>query len=93
MRIIEYTSSFRRDYKRVKATPKYRDIDSLLLSVLKLLQQDLPLPVKHHDHNLTGSWKDFRECHIKPDMLLIYQKEDSALRLARLGSHSQLGLC
>ena len=45
------------------------------------------------DHALTGDWKDYRDCHVKPDLVLIYQKPDSAtLRLVRLGSHSELGL-
>lgn len=92
MRTIEYTSAFKRDFKKVKATPKYHNIDSLLSSIFELLQKDLPLPQKNHDHNLTGNWKDFRECHVKPDLLLIYQKIDKKLRLVRPGSHSELGL-
>ncbi|HMU31204.1 MAG TPA: type II toxin-antitoxin system YafQ family toxin, partial [Nitrospira sp.] len=42
-------------------------------------------------HDLSGDWAGYRECHIKPDLLLIYRKSDSdTLRLARLGSHSEL---
>ncbi len=92
MRTIEYASAFKRDYKKIKANPRHRDIDLLLPLILKLLLDDLPLPQKNHDHSLTNNWKDFRECHIKPDLLLIYQKMDNTLRLARLGSHSELGL-
>lgn len=56
-----------------------------------LLLNDLPLPEKNRDHDLTGNWVDYRECHLKPDLLLIYKKVDSeVLRLARLGSHSEL---
>jgi mRNA interferase YafQ len=48
-----------------------------------------PLAEKHHDHPLTGDWKDHRDCHIKPDLLLIYRKpDDVVLQLVRLGSHS-----
>ena len=44
-------------------------------------------------HALTGDWKDYRDCHVKPDLVLIYQKPDAdVLRLVRLGSHSELGL-
>ena len=44
-------------------------------------------------HALTGDWKDHRDCHVKPDLVLIYQKPDAdVLRLVRLGSHSELGL-
>jgi mRNA interferase YafQ len=92
MRKIEYTSTFKRDYKKVKATPKYNNVDSLLSSIFELLQKDSALPLKNRDHNLTGNWKDFRECHVKPDLLLIYQKINNKLILVRLGSHSQLGL-
>lgn len=70
MRTIERSSAFKRDYKRVKATPRHaKDIDDLL----------------------TGNWTGYRECHLKPDLLLIYRKPESeTLRLARIGSHSEL---
>ena len=48
---------------------------------------------KHRDHALTGDSKDHRDCHIKPDLILIYRKlDDAVLQLVRLGSHSELGL-
>lgn len=48
---------------------------------------------RHRDHALTGEWKDHRDCHVKPDLVLIYRKPDDAtLQLVRLGSHSELGL-
>jgi mRNA interferase YafQ len=92
MRAIEYSSAFKRDYKRAKATPRYRDeLDMLLLAVLQLLMDDQQLPDSYHDHALKGDWSGYRDCHIKPDLLLIYRKgDDNTLRLARLGSHSEL---
>jgi len=92
MRTIERSSVFRRDYKRAKATPRHtKDLDSLLLSALTLLLSDRPLPANNRDHALGGGWAGYRECHLKPDLLLIYRKPDAAtLRLARLGSHSDL---
>jgi mRNA interferase YafQ len=49
------------------------------------------LAASYHDHSLTGEWTGCRECHIKPDLLLIYKKEgNDKLILARLGSHSEL---
>ena len=48
------------------------------------------LPAKYKDHDLIGNYKGFRECHIKPDLLLVYKKEGEYLQLARLGSHSEL---
>ena len=92
MRTIERASAFKRDYRRVKASPRHaRDIDMLLSDILTALLADEVLPIHNRDHALTGNWIGYRECHIKPDLLLIYRKPDTnTLRLARPGSHSQL---
>jgi mRNA interferase YafQ len=91
MRTIEWTSAFKRDYKRVKATPRHADIEGLLNGVGNLLAEDLPLAERHHDHGLSGNWKGHRECHLKPDLLLIYKlPNEETLRFARMGSHSEL---
>ena len=93
MRRIEWTRAFKRDFKRLKATPKHRDIEAVLGPILKRLVEDLPLPPKQCDHPLSGEWKDHRDCHIKPDLVLIYRKPDAeVLQLVRMGSHSELGL-
>ena len=90
--MIERSTAFKRDYKRIKATPRYRkDLDSLFSDILKLLLTDKVLPERYLDHSLSGNWHGYRECHVKPNLLLIYKKPDqSTLRLARLGSHSDL---
>ena len=91
MRTIERSSAFKRDYKKVTTTPRHRSLDPLLLATLALLLEDQPLPESNRDHALSGAWVGYRECHIKPDLLLIYRKPDTGtLRLARLGSHSEL---
>lgn len=92
MRTIEWTTAFRRDYKRTNATPRHKDdIETLLAHIVGLLADDLPVPAKHHDHALAGNWRDHRECHLKPDLLLIYKRPDNqTLRLVRMGSHSDL---
>ena len=92
MRTIERATVFKRDYKRVKATPRHiKDVDGLFSTVVSLLSVDQVLPEKNRDHSLSGEWHGYRECHIKPDLLLIYRKPDTnTLRLARLGSHSEL---
>ncbi len=91
MRTIERSSAFKRDYKRVKATPRHRNVDALLTEVLSLLLDDQPLPANKRDHALSGDWAGYRECHLKPDLLLIYKKPNiEVLRLARIGSHSEL---
>jgi len=92
MRTIERVSAFKRDFKRIKATPRHsKDIDQLLSAIVEKLLIDEKLPPRHRDHELSGNWKGYRECHLKPDLLLIYRKPDAdTLRLARLGSHSEL---
>ena len=92
MRTIERSSAFKRDYKRVKATPRHgKDVDSLVSAVVALLLADQALPANNRDHALIGDWAGYRDCHVKPDLLLIYRKSDACtLRLARLGSHSEI---
>ena len=92
MRTIELSSAFKKDYRRAKSTPRHaQNMDGLLESVVGLLVEDMPLPESCHDHTLIGNWKGYRECHLKPDLLLIYSiKEPEILRVARLGSHAEL---
>ena len=91
MRTVERTSAFKKDYKRTKANPRHKNVEMLLEEILGLLMKDRVLPEKHCDHVLAGAWNDHRECHLKPDLLLIYAKPgDETLRLVRLGSHSDL---
>ena len=92
MRTIERSSAFKRDYKRAKATPCHnKHVESLVSTVVALLLSDQVLPENSRDHALSGNWAGYRECHIKPDLLLICRKPDAGtLRLARLGSHSEL---
>lgn len=93
MRKINYTNKFKRDYKREKKSGHHRTLDTSLTTAIKLLAADEPLPHRNYDHSLTGNWKDHRNCHIKPDLILIYRKSDNdTLDLVRLGSHSELGL-
>jgi mRNA interferase YafQ len=71
MRMIEWTSAFKHDYKRTKATPRHRDIEALLPEIVSRLAGDDALPERRRDHGLGGNWKGHRECHVKPDLLLI----------------------
>lgn len=84
MRSLERTNTFKRDFK------KHGDLDTVLIEILYLLLNDKPLPQQYKDHELIGNWKGFRECYIKPDLLLIYRKYNDYLQLVRLGSHSDL---
>jgi mRNA interferase YafQ len=93
MRRIEPTGQFKRDYKREAKGQHRATLDADLELVLQALANDEPLEPRHRDHALTGDWKDCRDCHIKPDLVLIYRKPDAEiLQLVRLGSHSELGL-
>jgi len=74
MRTIQPTNAYKRDYRRVKANPRYRTLDEALASVLQLLVDDMHLPVANRDHNLSGEYGDCRECDIRPGMLLIYRE-------------------
>jgi mRNA interferase YafQ len=91
MRRIERTNAFRRDFKRELRGQHRREVESLLTSIFTLLANDQPLPERNRDHALTGDWHDFRDCHLKPDLVLIYRKaEPNVLQLVRMGSHSEL---
>ena len=82
------TSSFKSDFKKIARSGRYKVED--FQKVVTYLLQDETLPHKYHDHQLIGNWEGFRECHIKPDWLLIYRNTPDALTLVRMGSHSDL---
>ena len=83
------TTQFKKDLKRIQR--RGYDI-ARLEQVLEILIQDQDLPAKYKDHTLTGNYTGFRECHITPDWLLIYKKENNLLilTLSRTGTHSDL---
>jgi len=93
VRTIKQAGQFKRDLKR-EAKGKHRStLENSLMPVLIALATDAPLEPRHCDHAMVGNWKNFRNCHIKPDLVLIYQKpDDGTLFLVRLGSHSELGI-
>ncbi|MCL2405165.1 MAG: type II toxin-antitoxin system YafQ family toxin [Defluviitaleaceae bacterium] len=86
---VKETSQFKKDYRLAKR--RGQNIQ-LLKDIIIQLANDQPLPEKNRDHTLTGDWKGFRECHVAPDWLLVYKKENDilVLTLTRLGSHSDL---
>ena len=81
------TSSFKKDYKKLNNQDKL-----LLKDVITTLSEGKELEVKFRDHTLSGNFLGCRECHVKPDLLLIYRINDNILELAlvNVGSHSQL---
>jgi len=90
-RRIELATAFRRDMRREDRGRLRGQLRALVDQVVTLLAADAPLPPANRDHPLTGEWAGCRECHVKPDLLLVYRKPDAnRLQLARLGSHSEL---
>lgn len=89
MLTIKYHTLFKKDFKRIKK--RGYDI-SRLEKIVELLANEVPLPEQFKDHNLSGNYNGFRECHIAPDWLLIYQVNNNelVLVLSRTGSHSVL---
>ena len=86
---IVYHTKFKKDYKMMVK----RGYDTTeLFKVIDLLANQETLPEKYKDHNLTGNYVGFKECHINPDWLLIYKVEEDKLilNLVRTGSHSDL---
>ncbi|MDP2904068.1 MAG: type II toxin-antitoxin system YafQ family toxin [Methylovulum sp.] len=88
MREIVLTSAFKKDYKRLNRSGQFAM--QYLQEITTKLASDNALDEKCRDHALIGKWQDCRECHIKPDWLLIYQLKENELILVRTGSHSDL---
>lgn len=89
MYTVKFTNKFKKSYKLM--IKRGKDI-SLLDSVVNTLMSGKQLSEKYRDHELTGTWKGYRECHIEPDWLLIYYVENDVLVLTLVdtGSHSDL---
>tara|TARA_R110002020_G_scaffold11538_2_gene43266 strand:- start:3829 stop:4098 length:270 start_codon:yes stop_codon:yes gene_type:complete len=85
---LEYSTQFKKDFKKITKMP----IPDVLEvgNIISQLQRGETLHPKHVDHALTGNWNGFRDCHIKPDLVLIYRVANENLQLARIGSHSDL---
>ena len=85
---LDYSSQFKRDFKKITKMP----IPDILEvgNVISTIQRGETLDAKYVDHLLTGNWLGFRDCHIKPDLVLIYRIFEGELQLARIGSHSDL---
>jgi len=86
-RTVIPTNQFKRDIKKRSKdliTPQW-------IEVMHCLLNDLSMPIKYHNHALTGDKKHLMDCHVKPDLVLLYEfKGDTDLILHRLGSHSEL---
>lgn len=98
MREIVFSTKFKKDIKRFKNTPKILDE---IFNIIELLANDKPLPERCVPHQLQGEYKGVMDCHVQPDIILLYRLTDvvkdgktilelSLLELVRIGSHSQL---
>ena len=85
--IIVYTTQFKKDYKRIKKQKK--ELGKLKVIIEKVASGE-KLEPRNKDHQLTGVFKGYRDCHIENDWLLVYKKTGNALILERTGSHSDL---
>jgi mRNA interferase YafQ len=87
---IYMRTQFKKDYKRM--LKQQGNTVKHFQTVLEYLVNEQPLPEQYRDHELVGNYKGFRECHIRPDWLLIYKIEQDKLllTLTRTGSHSDL---
>ena len=86
---VKVTSQFKKSYQL--AVKRGLDV-ALLEDVVNKLKEDVPLEERFRDHQLTGNMRLFRECHIQPDWLLIYLKQEKILTLTLVdtGTHSDL---
>ncbi len=87
MRKLKPTKKFNKSVKKISNFPKKL---KALNNVLNLLKKETPLPQKYQEHKLKGDKKIFFECHILPDLLLIYLKTNTHIHLINIGSHSDL---
>ena len=87
---IHYTKSFKKSLKRVRQYPGFKI--QKFRNVIELLQCGAVLPVQYRDHGLTGDMAGYRECHLAPDILLIYQIDNEILTLVltNIGTHASL---
>ncbi len=90
---MKYNLEVTRQYLKDLKLARKRGLDENKLNeiILKLISGE-ELPLKNHDHSLTGNYKGYRECHISPDWLLIYSREETIkiVTLVRTGTHSDL---
>lgn len=85
MLLPSYAKQFKKDYKKLAL----RD-SGLVDAALGLLIEEGLLPERYRDKKLRGEWQDYRECHPRPDLIVIYKKIGSEIAFVRVGSHAEL---
>ncbi|MDE5727624.1 MAG: type II toxin-antitoxin system YafQ family toxin [Duncaniella sp.] len=88
MKLLKPSTQYKKDLKRIRNNPKKAEA---LLTVLKMLEWEIPIPEEYRPHMLTNDYAGCMECHIQGDFLLIWIDQDTnQIDLVRLGSHSEL---
>ena len=80
---VRYSTKFKKDFR---TCVKRRYNMTLLQQVIDTLKIPDTLPLKNADHNLSGNYTGYRECHVSPDWLLIYRQNESELLLDLFGN-------
>lgn len=85
---LEYANQFKKDFKKITkmSIPDVIEVGH----VISTLQHGATLEAKYVDHGLSGDWLGYRDCHVRPYLVLIYKIDSKSLKLARIGSHSEL---
>jgi mRNA interferase YafQ len=87
MKDLIHSKHFKKDFKRINK----RGFEIKKLSkVIQLLRKTETLDKKYKPHKIIGEYKDYMECHIEPDWLLVYKTNENLVTLYRTGSHSDL---
>ncbi len=89
--LVFRSKSFEKSLKKILSSGKVRLAE--VEKTIDILANNEKLPLRYRDHSLQGNWKGYRECHVRPDVLLVYQKlekEIVVLIIADIGSHAEL---
>lgn len=93
LRASDYTREFVKDWERLSRSGRY-NMNKLKEVMLLIISNEKPLAAEWKDHQLTGDWQGYRECHVGGDFLLIYKLQDSKksslVIFARAGTHADL---
>ncbi len=87
MKKLEFTSSFKKDWKALQK--KHYPVAELE-EILNILASGIEIPRKYKDHSLVGNWKGYRECHVQSNWLIIYQMTETSVIFIATGSHDDL---
>mgnify|MGYP001602218288 CR=1 FL=1 len=90
MYVVKHSRQYKKSYKRISQNPNFNveEVDDIVIQ----LRSDKPLDSRYYDHELKGEYRGIRECHIKNDLLLLYQKNDNilVLLLVDIGTHASI---